>query len=163
HTADDAIKADLSGHKVASGVTIRQDDSRLRITWPIGPEEYGVMILQLQPKQPLIEELGIAKTADGRSMPLIRKVNPMTRLTVGIRDLSKQGWTVFFDNPPKRAHETFPAVLEPKQVRAKSQGRHSAIILDGLSAGPFRGELRFTVYPGCRLVHTEAVLSTEKD
>ena len=37
------------------------------------------------------------------------------------------------------------------------------IILDELSAGAFRGDLRFTVYPGCRLVHAEAVLSTKED
>src|SRR5262249_53287597 len=30
-------------------------------------------------------------------------------------------------------------------------------------AGPFRGDLCFTVYPGCRLVHAEAVVSTVKD
>src|SRR4029077_6931194 len=67
------------------------------------------------------------------------------------------------DNPPQRPHETFTAVLQPKKVRVQSQGRHSTIIFDGLTAGPFRGELRFTVYPGCRLVHTEAVVGTEKD
>src|SRR5262249_32855815 len=39
----------------------------------------------------------------------------------------------------------------------------ATVIIDGLSAGPFRGELRFTVYPGCRLIHTEAVVSTDKD
>jgi hypothetical protein len=121
------------------------------------------LTLQLRAKEPLIEELGIARTAEGPASVLLRKVNPLTLVTVGVRDLSTQGWNAFFDNPPKRPHATFPAMLESKHVRAQSQGRHSTIILDGLSAGPFRGDLRFTVYPGCRLVHTEAVVSTEKD
>jgi hypothetical protein len=157
------LAVDLSAYQPASGVAIRQDDSRLRITWPMAEGEHGVLVLQLQEKQPLIEELGIARAADRPALPLLRSVNPVTFLTVGSRDLSKQGWNAFFDNPPRRAHETFRAVLARKKVRVQSQGRRSTVILEGLSAGPFQGDLRFTVYPGCRLVHTEAVVSTEKD
>jgi hypothetical protein len=157
------MAVDLSAYQPASGVAIRQDDSRLRITWPMAEGEHGVLVLQLNEKQPLIEELGIARAADRPATPLLRAVNPVTFVTVGSRDLSKQGWNAFFDNPPRRAHETFRAVLARKKVRVQSQGRRSTVILEGLSAGPFQGDLRFTVYPGCRLVHTEAVVSTEKD
>jgi hypothetical protein len=157
------IPVDLSAYKPTSGVTIRRHGSLLEIVWPIAKGEHGRLVLHLQPKQPLIEEIGISKTASGKSTPLLRKVNPVTLLTVGIRDLSKHGWNVFFDNPPLRPHQTFAAVLEMKKVRIQSQGRRSTVIIDGLSAGPFRGDWRLTVYPGCRLVHTEAVLSTEKD
>ncbi len=161
--APEPVAIDLSAYKPTSGVAVRQDDTRLRIAWPMADGEHGVLLLHLQPDQPLIEELAIARTADGPAVPLLRKVNPVTFLTVGERDLSKQGWNAFFDNPPRRPHQTFPAVLERKRVRVQSQGRRSTVILDGLSAGPFHGDLRFTVYPGCRLVHAEAVLSTEKD
>src|SRR5262249_22040008 len=115
------------------------------------------------PDQPMIEELGIAKSDSAKPTRLLRNINLVTFLTVGTRDLSKQGWNVFFDNPPLRPHETYAAVLDKKKVRIQSQGRRSTIIIDGLVAGPFRGDLRFTVYSGCRLVHAEAVLSTEKD
>jgi hypothetical protein len=154
---------DLSAHSPDSGVSVRQEDSRLRLSWPIAEKEHGVLVLQLRPMQPLIDELGIAPTADGPSTPVLRKVNPVTLLTVGVRDLSKQGWNAFFDNPPLRPHETFVAVRDTKQVRVRSQGRHSTVFLDGLSAGPFHGDLRFTVYSGCRLVHVEAVVRTDKD
>src|SRR5438874_7827653 len=87
------VAVDLSGHKPESGVVIRQDDSRLRLTWPMAEGEFGVLVLQLRAREPLIEEMGIAKTADGPSVPLLRKVNPATYLTVGVRDL-KQGWDV---------------------------------------------------------------------
>jgi len=163
YVSPDHPTVDLSAYKPASGVLVRQDGSRLRISWPMTEGEHGVLVLQLRASQPLIEELGIAQTADGQATPLLREVNPVTLLTVGVRDLSKQGWNAFFDNPPLRPHETFPAVLERKTVRVQSQGRRGIVILDGLSAGPFRGELRFTVYPGCRLVHAEAVVSTDKD
>jgi hypothetical protein len=154
---------DLSAHDPASGVAVRRDETRLRLTWPIADGEHGVLVLQLRPAEPLIEELGLARSADGPSTPLLRRVNPVTFLTVGSRDLSKQGWNAFFDNPPLRPHETFAAVRDTKQVRVQSRARRSTVILDGLSAGPFRGDLRFTVYPGCRLVHVEAVVGTDRD
>jgi hypothetical protein len=50
-----------------------------------------------------------------------------------------------------------------KKVRVESHGRRATVILDGLSAGPFKGDLRFTVYPGCALVHAEAVVATKKN
>ncbi len=157
------VKADFSAYRPASGVAVRQDGTRLRVRWPIADGEHGALVLQLRPTEPLIEEIGIAPNGDGASVPLLRQVNPVTLLTVGVRDLSKQGWDVFFDNPPRRPHETFPAVLTLQAVRVESQGRRSTVVLDGLSAGPFRGDLRFTVYPGCRLVHVQAVLRTDRD
>lgn len=157
------VAVDLSGHKAASGVTLEKQGTRLQVRWPMAEKEYGVLVLRLEPKQALIDELGIAPTGDGKATSLLRQVDPATFLTVGSRDLSKQGWDVFFDNPPRRPHESFRAVLDPKQVRVESAGRRSTVILDGLSAGPFRGDLRFTVYPHCRLVHVQAVLSTDKD
>src|SRR5262249_20538865 len=157
------LAVDLSAYKAACGVAVRQDGTRLRISWPMADGEHGVLTLQLRPKQALIEELGIAKTAKGQVAPLLRQVNPVTLLTVGSRDLTGQSWNVFFDNPPRRPHKPYLAVLEGKKARARSQGRRCTVRIAGLSAGPFRGDLRFTVYAGCRLVHAEAVLSTEKD
>src|SRR5215472_1806186 len=94
-TRDD-MAVDLSAYQPASGVAVRQDDSRLRITWPMAEGEYGVLVLQFQKNQPLIEELGIARAADRPALPLLRAVNPVTFLTVGSRDLSQQGWNAFF-------------------------------------------------------------------
>src|SRR5262249_15399262 len=106
---------DLSGHRPASGVAIQQDGTRLRITWPMAEGEHGVLLLQLKPQDPLIEELGIASKADGPATVLLRKTNPVYVLTVGSRDL-KQGWDVFFDNPPRRPHESFLATLARSRV-----------------------------------------------
>src|SRR5207244_7486371 len=139
-----------------AGVAIREADARLRVSWPMTEGEHGVLILQLRPDRPLIEELGVSKAGNQTAIPLLQNVHPVTFVTVGSRDLSTQGWNVFFDNPPLRPHKTYATVLEKKQVRIQSRGRRSTIIIDGLSAGPFHGDLRFTVYSGCRLVHAEA-------
>jgi hypothetical protein len=154
---------DVSAYRPTSGVAVRQDGTKLHLRWPITKEEYGVLVVQMRDDAPLIEEMGLAKFADGASVAILRKVNPVTFLTVGTRDLSAQGWNVFFDNPPRRPHETFPAVLKREKVRVESQGRRATVIVDGLTAGLFRGKLLFTVYPGCALVHTEAVVQTEKN
>jgi hypothetical protein len=159
----EVVAVDVSAHRPACGVAVRQEGTKLHVRWPIATGEHGVLVLQLQPDRPLLEELGIARTADGPSTALLRKVNPVTFLTVGIRDLTAQGWNVFFDNPPRRPHETFRAVLGLKKACVESHGRRASVILDGLSAGPFRGDLRFTVYPGCALVHAEAVVATTKN
>lgn len=157
------VVVDSAGYREESGVSIRQEETRLRVSWPISESETGVVILQLRPEAPLIEELGIVEADDKRTVVLAGKLNPVLFLTVGERDLSKQGWNAFFDNPPKRPHETHQATLELKSVKLQSRGKRSTVILDGLTAGPFGGDLRFTFYPGCRLVHVDAVVSTQKE
>jgi hypothetical protein len=155
--------ADLSAYKPAAGIAITQDNHRLRVSWPAGRAGKGLLALDLRPNEPLIEEMGLA-SADGKTRhSLLRGVTPVTLLTVGVRDLKPQGWNVFFDNPPRRPHEAFRAALKTKAVRVVSRGRAATVALEGLAAGPFQGELCFTVYAGSPLVHTEAVLSTEKD
>jgi hypothetical protein len=163
HAPATEIAVNLSAHNPQSGVTVRQQGQRLRIHWPIAAGEHGELLLDLRAGQPLIEQIGIAEAAGAQAMPLVRHVDPVTLLTVGSRDLSKHGWNVFFDNPPRRPYETFRAALEPTGVAVSSHGRRTTIALDGLSAGPFAGELHFTLYPNCRLVHVETVVSTDKD
>src|SRR5215472_4160964 len=102
---------DLAGYQPRCGVAVRQEGTRLRLAWPIAEGEHGVLVLQLRPKAPLIEELGIAGAAGAPATPLLRGIDPVTLLTVGTRDLRPQGWNAFFDNPPRRPHETFRAAL----------------------------------------------------
>ena len=51
-----------------------------------------------------IDEGGWTCGKDGESVPVLRNVNSVVYLTVGTRDLSKQGWNAFFDNPPVVKH-----------------------------------------------------------
>ena len=112
------LVTDLTLHRSGSGVAIWKDGAQLHISWPIAEDSHGGLVLNLRPKEPLIAAMGIARTVDGPISAVIRDVSPGLFLTVGVRDLSTQGWDVFFDNPRKRPHETFAAVLAPKRVRA---------------------------------------------
>ena len=154
---------DFSAYRKESGVSVRQEGGRLHLRWPLAEGTDGVLVLNLRAEQPLVEQIAIAAPANAASTPLLRNLDPVLFLTVGTRDLSQQGWNVFFDNPPRRPHQTYPAVLQRDKIRVESHGRRSTVILDGLSAGSFRGDLRFTVYPGCRLLHIEAVVNTDKE
>src|SRR4029077_8121046 len=108
--------------------------------WMMAEREEGVLTLELKSNQPLIAELGIAPTAGGAAIPLVRDMQPVTLLTVGVRDLAAQGWNVFFDNPPTRPHETFLAQFEKQKVRVQSQGCRTTVIVETLTAGPFHGD-----------------------
>jgi hypothetical protein len=154
---------DLAAFRADSGVAIQQARSQLTVTWPMDRAEHGVLVLNLEPQGPLIAAMGSAAKPDDPAARLMRQLDPVMNLTVGTRNLEPQGWMAFFDNPPKRPHQAYPVLLERKSFRVESQGRRSTVIIDGVSAGPFRGDLRFTVYPGCRLVHAETVISTEQD
>src|SRR5262249_31526005 len=48
-------------------------------------------------------------------------------------------------------------------ARAWSEGRSEHVAIGGLTCGPFAGDLRFTVWPGTRLVRVEAVVKTDED
>jgi hypothetical protein len=158
--------ADAREYQAESGVSLSQAEGQLRLTWPLdhrrADSQHGVLVLNLQENRPLIAEMGYSKSLQQAATPLVRGLDPVTFLTVGSRDL-KEGWDIFFDNPPRRAHETFRAMLAGRSARTVSRGKGTTVIFDGLSAGPFRGDLRFTLYSGAPLVHVEAVLSTERD
>jgi hypothetical protein len=153
---------DLAAYNPGAGVVVTREEHWLRVSWPAGRDGNGFLVLNLRSGEPLIDEMGLAPVG-GPRISLLRGVNPVTLLTVGVRDLKAQGWNVFFDNPPRRPHDTFRAVLQTKSVRVVSRGRTATVGFDGLSAGPFRGDLRLTFYAGSPLVHTQAVLATEKD
>jgi hypothetical protein len=156
------VTADLGDYRADSGVKVEQREQRLHLSWPMAEAEHGSLVLDLAADKPLIAELGF-RSAGAPAIALLKDVQPATWLTVGSRDLSQQGWSVFFDNPPRRPHETHLAKLEKKSARVASRGKSTTVSLGSLTAGPFRGELYFTIFPGCRLVHVEAVLTTDQD
>src|SRR5436305_7299539 len=108
------VPVDTSAHDPRAGVTVRRDGPRLRLTWPMAAGEFGSITLRVDGGEPLIEELGTAAAAAGPTAPILHGLTPVTFLTVGSRDLAAQGWNVFFDNPPRRPHQTFAAVLDVK-------------------------------------------------
>ena len=175
-----SIPVDLSKYDPASLVRVHQDGDTLNLRWQAeefggggkggalrharGIKEHGEFILNLAPDQPLIRRIGIAPNESAPAKTILQDIEPVTIVTVGERNLERRsGWTIFFDKVHKRPHTTHLARLELSSVQVESVQRSVRVRLDGLSAGPFKGELVFNLYPACRLIHVEAVLSTDED
>jgi hypothetical protein len=160
---------DFARYSSACGVEVRHDAGRLRVAWRMNDAEFGRVTLNLTPGQPLIETLGVATRASGATAPLLQNVEPVTFLTVGERRAptgrppTMSVFNVFFDKPASRPHETFLAKLDLQRVRVTSQGRRATVALDEVTAGTFKGDLRFTFYDRSRLLHVETVLATEAE
>ncbi|PQO45776.1 hypothetical protein [Blastopirellula marina] len=156
-----ALEVDFDQYDAESGVTITRTGDLLVVQWPISDQETGQVELNLATGDPLFARLAVKDAAGERS--IAEKLRPEYWLTVGSRNLEPQGWNAFFDNPPRRPHETFAWKLAPTKAVVSSRGRSSTILLDGAVAGPFAGGLELTFYPGCRLIQTTAVMSTQQD
>jgi len=162
----------MSKYDPTSRVRVTKVDGKLILRWQAeefsdaqrAANEHGELILNLSPDQPLIRRIGIATNESAPAQPIVQDIDPVTILTVGERNLERRsGWTIFFDKVHKRPHTTHLARLELSSVQVESVQRSVRVRLDGLSAGPFKGELVFNLYPACRLIHVEAVLSTDED
>src|SRR5436190_16823145 len=105
----------LSGYQKDCEVRVEGWNGNLRLAWPTGTGETGVVTLDLSGTRPLIEKLAIRK--DGADADtILGPVDPVWFLTVGERRAAdekgpSQQWEVFFDNPDKRPHETFASKL----------------------------------------------------
>lgn len=153
----------LSANAAESGVKVVETDGRVRVTWPISAEETGSAVFSMDEAKPLVESLGIAaKGQDAKA--IVSNLNPVTLLTVGSRDMDNPaGWVAFFDNPPKRPHETFLVKLGKRSLHVTEEGAHTTVSLAEVSGGNFSGEMQFTFYRNCAFFEAKAVMSTEEN
>ena len=162
-SAAQTVPVDFSQYSPSSGVQVRRDGNRLTVGWQMDGGEFGRLTFDLTPGEPLIESMGIGAET------LLQNVEPVTWLTVGTRNAppgrppQMSIWNVFFDKPASRPHQTFASRLDLKCVRVSSAGKRATIALGDLTIGSFSGEWQFTFYSGSRLVHAEAVVSTQED
>ncbi len=132
-------------------------------------DERGQLILDLTSGRPLIASIAVAAANAREFRRVLESVDPTCFLVVGSRQAPEgrppqmSVFNVFFDSPAARPFETYRAGLNMKQVRVASSGRTATISVGEVTAGPFRGELRFTFYRGARLIHVETCLRTELD
>ncbi len=96
--------------------------------------------------------------------PVATDLDPVILLRVGQRDLAlRGGWTVFFDRMQEKPHDEFTANIKATAARVERNGSRATLTIDGVTAGPFTGSLRYTFYAGEAFVLQEAVVSTQED
>jgi hypothetical protein len=136
---------------VSAGV----ENGKLQVQWPDERGRAWTAQFSLDPRGPLISSISVGgKTilVDGR---------PFYRAETGRR---RGGFDAFFDFPPGAAEGTrsFLGEFQPKAVRATTIGDRMEVAFDGMRLGIFTGEIRYTFYPGSRLIEQQAVLETQE-
>lgn len=150
------------GYDSACGIDVSHSASLIQVVWPLGDERQGRVVFNLAESRPLIHSIATA-TRDTSFRPVAEKLDPVLFLRVGNRDLEKRdGWTVFFDRMQTKPSELHTASIKPVRAAVTSQSRRVTLTIGDVTAGPFKGELRWTFFADNPFVLQEAVVSTQR-
>ena len=139
-------------------VAVQSSANDVVVTWPDESSRTWRAEFSLrrgQRNQPLISSISV----DGKR--IVERATPVYRVTTGKR---RGGWDEFFDHPPTHPEGTrnFRADFRLRSARARTAGDRVEIDFDGLRLGIFEGSIRYTFYPGSRLLHQEAIVVTKE-
>ena len=115
-----AVPIDLSGLAAGGEITVSHAAATdlVAIEWPADAGgARASLTLNLAPDQPLFDALGWQTAPNAPRTIIAGKLKPLTVLTVGERDLSRNGWMVFFDKVQTRPSQRFPAKLKPTALK----------------------------------------------
>jgi hypothetical protein len=152
--APPAVSVPLDLTAVRPGpVTVVRSGNSVTVSWPDETKRTWRATFSLDPVQPLITSIG----PEGE--PVVRGARPFYRGETGKR---RGGWDAFFDDPTSHPDGTrhVQSTFALRGAVARSVGERVEILFDGLRMGTFDGALAYTFYPGSRLVHQEAVMTT---
>ncbi len=163
-----AVPVDLAGLAANSEIHVTHSAATdlLTLDWPASTAAGGArasVTLNLGKDKPLLDRLAWQTSATAPRSLVAENLTPLTILTVGTRDLARNGWMVFFDKVHTRPSQRFPARLVPTAARVKSTATRARIAIDGLSAGAFSGRYEITIFAGSPLLMAEAVLTTQEE
>ena len=163
-----AIPVDLSGLAPGSEISVTHNAAADLITlnWPTSESPSGPhasLTVSLAKDKPLLSRLAWQTTPSAAPTTIAENLTPLTVLTVGHRDLTRNGWMVFFDKVHTRPSQRFPVRLAPVSARITSTATRARFSIEGLSADTFSGRYELTIFSGSPLIQAEAVLSTTQD
>jgi len=161
-----AVPVDLSALSPGSEFRVTHEAATdlLTVEWPASADgARAALTLKLASDQPLLARLAWQASAARPFVTIAENLTPLTVLTVGERDLNRNGWMVFFDKVHQRPAQRFPARLTPTSAAVTTTPTRAHISLPGLRAGAFAGRFDLTLFAGSPLVLAEAVLATAED
>jgi hypothetical protein len=161
-----AVPVDFSSYQTNSLIRVIAPDAHtLQVIWPTTKSSRGEMLIDLHLDQPLIKSLAISQPGQPAKI-IATQLDPVTTLTIGERDQKKHDEAfrgmVFFENPRQKPYETHTVKLTKTKARVFNAGQRVTVCIGEVTAGSFRGELRFTFYPHSPLIHAETVVSTRE-
>jgi hypothetical protein len=148
------VSLDLSGVKPGPVVVTREGDTAV-VRWQDKENRAWEASFNLDSARPLIASI---KTG-GKTV--IQNAVPLYNAQTGKR---RGGFDEFFDFPPSHPDGTrsYQGRLVPTAARAVTLGDRVEIAFDGFEMGIFKGTIRYTFYPGSRLIQQAAVASTNE-
>jgi hypothetical protein len=149
-----AVPVDTKGVRPGA-VTVAAGDNAVTVTWPDETSRMWRATFSLDPSRPLITSIVAAGS------PVISDARPYYRGETGKR---RGGWNAFFDDPTSHPEGTrhVQATLTLKGATARTVGDRVELLFDGMRMGSFEGAVAYTFYPGSRLIHQEAVMTTNE-
>jgi hypothetical protein len=150
------VPADISGVRQGP-VTVTASAEALTVRWPDELSRTWTAEFSLNSDKPLITMIGLDRT------PILRNAWPQYMATTGKRR-GPAGFDEFFDYPGNHPDGTrrFEGAFRPVSAKARSVGDRVEVLFQGLKLGIFEGGIAYTFYPGSRLIHQEAVVSTQE-
>jgi hypothetical protein len=163
-----AVPVDLTGLAPASEIRVLHDPATNLVTldWPTSESAIGPrasLTITLVKDKPLLSRLAWQTTPDNAPATIAENLTPLTVLTVGHRDLARNGWMVFFDKVQTRPSQRYPVRLLPASAKVTSTATRARLVIEGLSAETFAGRYELTIFAGSPLILAEAVLSTAQN
>ncbi len=134
-------------------VSVASTGTAVSVTWLDEASQTWRATFSLDPARPLITSIGTG------SAPVITEARAFYRGETGKR---RGGWNAFFDDPTSHPEGTrhVHGTLTLRGAKARSIGDRVEILFDGMRMGSFEGGIAYTFYPGSRLIHQEAVMTT---
>lgn len=152
---------------VSAAIQIKVENQQISVSWDAGNYSQGILELSSTGEK-VIRRLALR--LGGQEHVIATDLAPVFSVTTGTREQQPgrppemSVWNTFFDNPGKRPHQTHEGTFKSGRTRYEKFGdTRASVIFDGITLGPFSGELWFTVYAGSPLVQVEAVVSTAQD
>ncbi|MCC8407513.1 hypothetical protein LJ707_01130 [Mucilaginibacter sp. UR6-1] len=152
----------FSGFNKSGSAKAVVNNNILTVSWPVGSNENGQLLLDLDQGKPLFKSMQISKNKVYKAVAT--NLNPAFVLTVGKRDLvSQNGWNIFFDKVPQKPHQSYPVKFEKGRVNISTAGSRTVVKVGKVTAEKFNGTLEITLFNGSPLVNIAAVMSTPVD
>lgn len=148
------VPLDLSGVRPGP-ISVNQEGGVAIVRWQDGEQRNWEAAFNLEPSRALITAI----RQNGK--PIVENVAPLFNCSIGKR---RGGFDEFFDFPPSHPDGTrsYQGRLQMTSARAVTNGNRVELIFDGFQMGPFAGSIRYTFYPGTRLIQQAAVAATNE-
>lgn len=134
-------------------IAVASAGNSVTVTWSDEAKQTWRAVFSLDPSRALITSIGTGPA------PVISEARAFYR---GETSKRRGGWNAFFDDPASHPDGTrhVQSVFTLRGAKARSIGDRVELQFDGMRMGSFEGALAYTFYPGSRLVHQEAILTT---